>query len=489
MSQPLPRLPFQIDSSPFPRLRTSLLMVGLLTLAACAQMPELGAMPQIKSAEKWEASQSLAAPEQAWLPERWWQSYGDAQLDALIDDALAGSPSLRAAEARLRRAEAGVQTADSATGPQVSANASAEEAKQSYNLLMPRSALPDGWKDYGRMTLDFSWELDFWGRNRAALAAATSERHAVAADAAQARLMLSTSVASAYAELARLHAARDTAAAAVEVRSKTCALFHQRYANGLETLGSVRQADSRMAGAQGELLAADEQIALLRNRIAALLGAGPDRGLAIARPTIKLDRAPGLPEKLALNLLGRRPDVVAARLRAEAAAKRIDAARAEFYPNVNLSAFIGVQSLGLDKLFKSGSDIGSVGPAISLPIFNGGRLKAQVKGRRADYDEAVANYEATVTEALHEVADSAVSWRALAGQLDRCQAAVAAAREAWQIARNRYDGGLSNYLDVLTAEDALLASQRQLSDLQSRAFSIDVAMARALGGGFRSDKS
>jgi NodT family efflux transporter outer membrane factor (OMF) lipoprotein len=322
---------------------------------------------------------------------------------------------------------------------------------------MPRSALPDGWKDYGRMTLDFSWELDFWGRNRAALAAATFERHAVAVDAAQARLMLSTSAASAYVELARLHAARDTAAA-VEVRSKTTGLFHQCYADGLETPGSVRQADSRMAGAQGELLAAGEQIALLRNRIAALLGAGPDRGLAIVRPTITLDRAPGLPEKLALNLLGCRPDVVAARLRAEAAAKRIDAARAEFYPNVNLSAFIGVQSLGLDKLFKSGSDIGSVGPAISLPIFNGGRLKAQVKGRRADYDKAVANYEATVTEALLEVADSAVSWRALAGQLDRCQAAVAAAREVWQIARNRYDGGLPNYLDVLTAEDALLAT-------------------------------
>lgn len=448
-------------------------------------MPELGPLPQIKTADHWEASQSLEAPPQVWLPERWWQSYGDAQLDTLIDEALAGSPSLRVAEARLRRAEAGVQTANAATGPQVSGSASASYDKQSYKLLMPQSALPQGWKDYGRASLDFSWELDFWGRNRSALAAATSEHLAVAADAAQARLMLSSSVASVYAELARLHAARDTAAAAVEVRNKTAQLFHQRYDNGLETLGSVRQADARHAGAEGELLALEEQIGLVCNRIAALLGAGPDRGLTIVRPGIKLDRAPGLPDKLALNLLGRRPDVVAARLRAEAAVRRIDVARAEFYPNVNLSAFIGVQSLGLDKLFKSGSDIGSVGPAISLPIFNGGRLKAQYKGRRADYDEAVANYDATVTEALHEVADSAVSWRALGGQLDRGHAAVNAAREAWQIARNRYDGGLSNYLDVLTAEDMLLASKRNLTDLQSRAFTIDVAMARALGGGYR----
>ena len=127
------------------------------------------------------------------------------------------------------------------------------------------------------------------------------------------------------------------------------------------------------------------------------------------------------------------------------------------------------------------------GPAISLPIFNSGRLKAQYKGRRADYDEAVANYEATVTQALHDVADASVSQRALGRQLERGNAAVDAAREAWQIARNRYDGGLSNYLDVLSAEDSLLANLRSLTDLQSRAFSLDVALVRALGGGYRAE--
>lgn len=459
-------------------------LVCLLGLAACAQIPQTAPRSQIRSAGDWSASQSFNAPLQQWPQEHWWKTYGDAQLDRLIEEALEGAPSLRVAAARLQRAEAGVDTQRAASAPQLSANASASEAKQSYNYLTPKSMSPQGWNDYGRVTLDFSWELDFWGKNRAAVAAASSERDAVAADAAQARLLLSSSIATAYAELARLHAARDTAAAALDVRSKTAQLFQERYANGLETQGSVLSAEARQAAAEGDLLAADEALLLQRNYLAELLGAGPDRGLSIQRPTIRLDQAPGLPEQLALDLLGRRPDVVAARLRAEAAAKRIDAARAEFYPNVNLSAFVGVQSLGLDQLFKSGSDVGSVGPAISLPIFSGGRLQAQYRSRHADYEEAVAGYDATVTQALRQVADAAVSQRSLKPRLDRGEAAFDAANRAWQVARNRYDGGLSSYLDVLTAEDAMLGNLRGLTDLQSRAFSLDVALIRALGGGY-----
>lgn len=478
-------LPYSPAAARFFQPLGILALSSLLGLAACAQLPQTAPLSQIKPAGDWSADQSLAGPARQWPQERWWNAYGDAQLDRLIEEALVGAPSLRAAAARLQRAEAGIQSSRAASAPQLSANASVSEAKQSYNYLTPKSMSPQGWNDYGRATLDFSWELDFWGKNRAAVAAATSEREAVAADAAQAALLLSSSIASGYAELARLHAVRDTAAAAREVRAKTARLFQERHENGLETLGSVRGAEARQAAAEGDLLAADEAIALQRNALAALMGAGPDRGLAIARPTIRLDRAPGLPAQLALDLLGRRPDVVAARLRAETAVRRIDSARAEFYPNVNLSAFVGVQALGLDQLFKSGSDIGSVGPAISLPIFNGGRLQAQYKSRHADYEESVANYDATVSQALHEVADAAVSQRSLRPRLERGEAAFEAAKQAWQVARNRYDGGLSNYLDVLSAEDAMLGNLRSLTDLQSRAFSLDVALVRALGGGYQ----
>jgi NodT family efflux transporter outer membrane factor (OMF) lipoprotein len=342
-------------------------------------------------------------------------------------------------------------------------------------------------KTYGSAELDFSYELDFWGKNRAALAAATSDFAAAQADVAQARMLLSTSVADAYADLARLYAERDADDAAQRVRAKSAQLFAERYDNGLETQSSVQLAQSRADSAQATLLETDESIALCRNRLAALLGVGPDRGLGINRPQIDFDRSTGLPDHLALGLLGRRPDVVIARLRAQAAASRIDEARAEFYPDVNLSAMVGAQSLGLNMLGKSGSQIGNFGPAISLPIFNGGRLRGQLRSARGTYDEAVANYDETLTKALRDVADSAVSERALGPRLQATQAAFDAAAQAHQISINRYKGALDTYLDVLSAEDTLISAQRQLADIKARRLSLDIALVRALGGGYASD--
>lgn len=467
-------------------LSRRILLAGLtLAFAGCAQIPALGQLTSPKDGASYAASQSFAAPTTNWPNDAWWQAYADPQLDTLISEALAGSPDLAAASARLRRAQAVGQVAGAPLLPQLSANGSLTEQRQSYNYLTPESMTPEGWKDYGRATLDLSWELDFWGKNRAALAAATSEAEAARAELAQARLTLSAGIATDYMELARLFAAHDTAARSVEVRSQTATLFAERFANGLETKGSLREAEAKRASAEGELLQVEEQIGLQRHRLAALLGAGPDRGRAIARPTVDLHRALGLPDQLAVNLVGRRPDVVAARLRTEAQLKRIDQKKAEFYPNINLSAFIGLQSLGLDMLSKSGSTVGSVGPAISLPIFTGGRLSGELRSTAATYDEAVANYNRTLTQALQEVANAAWSQKALGGRLDKAERAVAAAGEAHQIARNRYEGGLSTYIEVLSAEDVLLNSLRNLTDLQSRGFTLDVALMQALGGGYQ----
>jgi NodT family efflux transporter outer membrane factor (OMF) lipoprotein len=462
-------------------------LAGVAALAGCAAIPDRLPPAEPRPAEAYATAQTFAAPAVEWPTETWWRAYRDPQLDALVAEALAGVPTLREAEARLRRAEAAARSVEAQRAPQVSFNASVAQQRQSYNYLSPGAVTPHGWNDYGRATLDFTWELDFWGRNRAALAAATSEAEAARADAAQARLVLGSSIALAYAELAREHGALDTARAALEVRRRTADLFVERRANGLENLGSVRQVEARRAAAEADVLALEEQIALQHNRLAALLGAGPDRGLAIVRPVIDLAATPGLPPNLAADLLGRRPDVVAARLRAEAATRRVDEAKAAFYPNVNLLAFVGVQSLGLDMLSKNGSQIGSFGPAISLPIFDGGRLRANLRGADAERDEAVASYDRTVVQALQDVADAVTSTRALAPQLDRAGAAVDAAREAWRIQSNRYRGGLSNYLDVLTTEDDLLANLRSLTDLQARAFTLDVTLVRALGGGYGAD--
>ncbi len=476
-------------------LRTSRLLLAAACAAAitaCAPLPAQHDAARMKSAADYATTTTLgaaaagegAAPT-AWPADHWWQAYNDAQLNQLIGEALQGSPDLAAAQARLEQAQAAGTVAGAALKPQVSANGSLTDQKLSSNYLTPKAFTPSGTHGYGQATLDLSWELDFWGKNRAALAAATSEQDASRAELAQARLVLAAGVADAYNELARLYAAQDTAQAMVGVRATTAKLFAQRYANGMETLGSVRQADARLAQAQGQLVQVDESLALQRNRLSALLGAGPDRGLQIARPTLSFERAYGLPPALAAELLGRRPDITAARLTAQANASRIDARKAEFYPNVNLSAMVGAQSLGIGMLTKAGSGMASVGPAISLPLFTGGRLKGQLRGAEAAYDEAVANYNGTLTRALQEVADNAASRQALAARMQRAQEAVQAVRDAHRIVRERYDGGLATHLDVLTVEDTLLDSLTALTDLQSRGVTLDIALNRALGGGYQ----
>ncbi len=301
--------------------------------------------------------------------------------------------------------------------------------------------------------------------------------------------MLSTSLVQSYAELARLYANRDTTVTALDIRKKTVSLLQQRFSNGLETRGAVRQAEALSANAEAELLNIDEYIALQKNALAALLGKGPDRGITISRPNVKLQQTFGLPKEAGIGLLGHRPDVTASRWRAESAAKRTGIAKAQFYPDVSISSFIGYQSFGLNNLTKSGNDAGSIGPAIYLPLFTGGRLQGQLTTAQASYEESVANYNATVTQAFHEVADVVTSSKALNGRLQKTQDAVNAAQDAYQIANNRYCGGLATYLDVLAAEDALLGSQRALVNLQSRAFSLDVALIHALGGGYQAARS
>ena len=302
---------------------------------------------------------------------------------------------------------------------------------------------------------------------------------------AQTRLILSTSVASAYAGLVHLYTLRDNAADTLAIRTKTVALFRQRHDFGLETLASVRQVEARQAAAQGDLLAIDERIGLQRNAIAALLGAGPDRGLAITRPTAQFPGSQGLPQNLALELLGRRPDIIAARSRTEAAARRIDQAKAGFYPSVNL---IGVRRPSVAR-HRQSHQVGlrsaeASDPRSRCPSSTPSGLQGQLRGAHAEYEAAVATYNATLSEALREVADAATSRRSLDGELAAARAAVAAAAEAHQIVNRRYEGALATYLDVLTAEDELITAQRSEAELETRALILDVALVRALGGGF-----
>jgi NodT family efflux transporter outer membrane factor (OMF) lipoprotein len=476
-------VPYGFGNAPI-RRGTIAALLACAVLAGCVGVPKLGAPAARHDPAALATQRAFAAAPAAWPSDRWWEAYHDPQLSALIDEALRESPTLAEAQARLRAAEARAERARANEGPNLTANAQAELVKQSYNNGIPPAFVPHGWNDAGQVTLNLNYDFDFWGRNRAALAAATSQARAASADAAAARLVLSTSIASAYAELVRLYAERDLAAEAVRVREQSLSLVAQRVANGLDNVATRRQAEAQVPQARAALAAIDESIGLVRDQLAQLAGAGPDRGLDLSRPPAPGLRAFGLPQNLAADLIGRRPDIVAARWRAEAATQSVGVARAAFYPNVNLNAFIGFQALGLVNLFKSGSDAGSVGPAISFPIFDAGRIRADYKAARAEADAAVASYNGVLVQALREVADTATSERALADRLAESRQALAASEEAYRLARLRYQGQLANYLTVLEAEDRVIAGRRDVADLEGRAFALDVALVRALGGGF-----
>ena len=325
------------------RLRHRLLQ-GIVAVAIVAGPAFAGSPPPagLKTHADGQAFQGMA--ETGWPETAWWKDWGDPQLIALIDEALAGAPSVAQADARMRKAAAEAHEVGARELPSLSGQATVAMTQQSDNLGFPKQFatqfIPQGYNAFGQLDLDFSWEIDFWGKNRAAVAAATSDASAARADAAEARLMLAADIAAQYADLARLFNERDVAERALKVREATEALVAKRVDNGLDTKAELSQAQAGPPSERANLAALDEQIALARNALAALVGAGPDRGLAIQRPDVATLKPIGLPANLAANLIGRRPDIIAARWRAQASEHRVKQARAAFYPNVNLVADI-----------------------------------------------------------------------------------------------------------------------------------------------------
>jgi len=463
--------------------RASLLLPVLLA-SACASVPNLGAKPVPAAASAYTSTQSLSGAQSAWPADGWWKAYNDAQLDRLIGEGLAGSPDLAAAAARFRTAQGFAQQAGSALLPSLDAVGSVDYQNQSQNIAGADGQVPSGWHATGTTGLSLNFDLDLFGKNRAALRAAKKDAEAALCDADEARLLLTTGIASTYADLATLYAQRDNLEAALDIRTQSLKVVRARYDAGLETIDSVRQAEARIPQTRGDIAATDEAIMLDKHALAALVGAGPDRGLTVDRPQIAL-QAQGVPIDASINLIGRRPDIAAARTRVEASAERIKEARAAFYPNINIGALIGFQSLGLGSLFNSGSQFASVSPAVTLPLFHGGALQGQYRGRRGQYDEAVAIYDGQVIQALRETADTLTSQKALVERLAQSRSALAAYEDALRVARGRYEQGLTDYLSVLTAQESVVNARLSVAQLESRAFTLDVQLVRSLGGGFR----
>lgn len=474
---------------PFILKRILAVSASALLLSSCANFQGIGPSVKQKFVTDYAAG-SLAGGSGQWpaAGASWAGTIGGKPLQDLVDAALAGNPGMVIAAARVRASRALAEAVHGAAQPAVGASLDSSYQRFTENGMVP-APLQGSFENDNRLALNFSYEFDFWGRHAAQWRSALSQAKMAQAEQHGARLVLTAAVAQAWVQLARQSAQLDLAERQQALHRQIERLTQQRITAGLDADSDAQQVRLQGAALHGEQLQWQQAIALTRNQLAALMGQGPDRGLRIARPNLPDLEAFQLPPQLPLALLGRRPDIVAARWQVEAAQGDIDSSRAQFYPNVNLLGFAGFSSLGLSNLLDGGSSIVGIGPAIRLPIFEGGQLRAQLKGRVAAYDGAVASYNQSLTQALREVADQLQSLQASALQLRNQAVALQAARQNLQLEQQRWQVGTTNKLQLLAAESRWLSQRKLVLDLQARRVALQVGMVKALGGGFEATRN
>ena len=455
-------------------------LAAALALAGCASTQGIHPEAQLREPVVPGASAQVAP-----VAADWWREFRDPQLDALITTALRDNPNLGVARARLRRAQAVSDTARSALLPQVNGQLDITRQRFTENSLYP-PPLGGSVVDMGTLQANASWELDFFGKNQAALRAALGAARASEADVAAARVVLASNVARTYFQLVRLQEQLGVAQRTLAQREEQLRLVRDRVNAGLDTSLELRQSEGGLPEARQQIEALQEQAATTHNALAALVGTADVPAVGALPALAKIPAATTLPA-LPANLIGRRADVAAARWRVEAATQDVKSARAQFYPDINLTAFLGLSSIGLGRLLDLGSTQWGIGPAIRLPIFDAGRLRGNLRGKDADLDAAIESYTAAVLEAIHEAGDAVASLRSLDRQIAEQRQALASAEGAYGIAVQRYRAGLGTYLNVLTAETAVLAQRRLGVDLAARVLDARVALFRALGGGYTAD--
>ncbi|WP_420996687.1 efflux transporter outer membrane subunit [Cupriavidus sp. 30B13] len=454
-------------------------------LAGCAAFGNSHSTQTVTAPAALASARTLPGEHGQWPTLDWVDQFNDPQLRSLVDEAVKDSPSLQAAFARVAASRAMADVTRSALYPHVDFEGSLVRQRFSATDLFAGTPLAGSWENQSRLQAGLSYDFDFWGKNRAALEAALSDDRALEAESQASRLILTTAVARTYARLAALYAQRDVAERAIAQRRDLAQLSGDRLRAGLDTQVETTQARGTVASAQTDLLRVDEDILLARNQIAALLGKGPDRGQEIQRPTVLAHDTPQLPDNLTIELVGRRPDLVAARWRVEASSKDITVAKAEFLPAVSLTAFAGVASLDTTNLLMGISRTFGFGPAVTLPIFEGGKLRANLRGKYAQYDLAVADYNQTLVDALRETADTVASIRSVDTQIAAQREALALSERAYSLAIIRYKAGLGTQLTVLNAESTVLQQRRLATDLQARRLDLQMGLMKALGGGYQ----
>jgi len=458
--------------------RAGLAAFTALLLAGCAAVPKDS--PQVERLQP--AALGLDAGTPA-IDAHWWTAFGDPQLDRLIAMGLSDNPTLEKALARVRAAEASVDVRRADQLPQITVDGQSTYQRFPEKYIYPPPYAGAAWP-ITQVQANLSWNLDLFGREKAMVAGARASAQAARLDMAAARLTISTSIAQSYVGLARADRLIDVANGFVTTRQQALRYVQSRLEHQLASQFELHQAETLLAEAEQARTRAESQRDLLIHALAALAGRGADFYPQITAPTLALDAPPTVPDLLPADLLGRRPDLLAGQSRIDAAAAGRQVARTDFLPNVNIQALAGFAALGLGNFFNLGARTYGAGPAIHVPIFEGGKLKAQYRGATADLDAAVAGYNEAVLGAIHDASDALTLVRTADKDLGDQRRIVAGLRETARLDQVRVSTGLGSRLDTIESGFRLLEAEQALAGLQADALTRRIQLIAALGGGF-----
>ena len=425
----------------------------------------------------------VAVP-QAHLPKgNWWELFRDQELNQLEAEAARANQKIKAAVAAFDQARAALDISRAGLFPHATLAPSATRQRDSANRPINgvSTGKPDTFNTFS-LPLDFTYELDVWGRVRRGVEASRATLAAEADDLQTVRLAIQAEVAADYFALHALDNELDLLRSNVEVFAKSLELTRNRRAGGVATDLDVSQAETILRTTQSQLPVITLQRRQTEHALAVLTGR-PAPGFHAPERPLTLT-APILPAGLPSELLERRPDIAAAERRMAAANAGIGIARAAFYPAIRLNGVVGLQSVSASSLFDWPSRMWSVGPAITLPIFQGGQNRAALRQAEAAYDEVTANYRQTVLVAFGQVEDNLSAQTLLAAEVEAQSAAVQSARKTLEVASNRYRAGLVTYLEVATAQSAALDLERTAVRLRGEQLLATVALIKSLGGGW-----
>lgn len=463
------------------------LMALSFVISGCIGTGGIGPKGDLLPADSLATDQAIqrAALSAHWPNQQWWRVYNDPQLNRWIGLAILGSPSLAMAAARVRDARAMAGVAESAESLQVQGTASLARHEWPSDQFYGPGALADSHTWDNNASLGLSYAFDLWGRERNASEQALDLAHMSAAEQRQAQLELQENIVRAYIQFSLNFARLEIAQATLAQQQQMLELAQRRLKGGLGTHFEVSQAEAPLPEIHRQIDELEEAIALGRNQLAALAGKGPGDGATLQRPALALKTELTLPSALPAQLLGQRPDVVASQWRVAAQARGLDVAHANFYPNVDLVASLGYMATGGGMLeFLTGSKFSyKAGPALTLPIFDGGRLRAELGHASAGYDLAVAHYNQTLVTALQNVSDQLIRRASLDKQQVYAAESVASARKTYDIAMIAYQRGLTDYLNVLNAQTLLFRQQQVQQQVEAARLSAYAGLVVALGGG------